>query len=154
MKRSTVAVLALVAGAFSVIFASAALATEKPTKEQEALMQRERDNAQAWLKKDAKAVAAWDADDYIYTSFDGSVSDKAADLATLKAGTSNFTTVDVDDMKAMVFRDTGVVVGRYTMKGTYAGTDMSGVFRFTDTYVKRDGRWQCVASQITRVATP
>ena len=156
MKRTTLPMIwaTIAAAAFIVLLASFAGATESQSKEQAALMQRERDIGQAFVKRDAKGVAEREADEYVFTSFDGSVSDKPADMATLKAGTSNFTTFDADDMKAMVFGGTGVVVGRNTMKGTFAGANFSGVFRFTDTYVKRDGRWQCVASQVTRIAKP
>ena len=75
-------------------------------------------------------------------------------MAGLKNGTLNFTQFDVDQMKAMVFGDTGVVTGRLTQKGTYEKTDLSGVFRFTDTYVRREGHWRCVASQVTRIENP
>lgn len=34
----------------------------------------------------------------------------------------------------------------------YAAGDMSAEFRFTDTYVKRDFRWQCVTSQTNLIA--
>jgi hypothetical protein len=37
------------------------------------------------------------------------------------------------------------------MKGTYKGQDLSGNCRFTDTWVKRNGKWQVVASQYTKV---
>jgi ketosteroid isomerase-like protein len=128
-------------------------AADALTKEQEALIQRERDIGQAWLKKDAKAVAAWDADEYTFTDFDGAVYDKTADLAAVKV--TNFTAFASDDMKARVYGDVGVVTGRITQKGTDGdGRDIGGVLRFTDTYVKRDGRWQCVASQVTKVEKP
>ena len=58
------------------------------------------------------------------------------------------------DMKVIVHGDTGVVVGRQTTKGTYQGQDIGGVFRFTDTWAKLDGRWQCIAAQSTRIAKP
>jgi len=38
------------------------------------------------------------------------------------------------------------------MKGTYKGQDLSGKYRFTDTWVKRNGKWDVVASQYTKVA--
>ena len=33
----------------------------------------------------------------------------------------------------------------------YKGQDISGKYRFTDTWVKRNGKWQAVASQYTKV---
>jgi Domain of unknown function (DUF4440) len=152
MKRCTIQTLSTILA--TLLLGSFAQAADSPTKEEEALMQRERDAAQAFLKRDAKVVGEWEADKYVFTNFDGAVSDKATDIAGLNKGTLTFTSFDVSDMKAMVYGDMGVVVGRIVQKGMYEQSDLSGVFRFTDTYVKRDGRWQCVASQVTRIEKP
>ena len=44
-----------------------------------------------------------------------------------------------------------VVKGHCTAVGQVRGVDVSGELRYTDVYVKREGRWQAVASQITRI---
>src|SRR5262245_53529958 len=138
MKRPSIQTLIFV----GLLVPTLAHAADSPTKEQEALMQRERDSANAFVQKDAKAVAEWEADEYVFTNYDGVFYEKAKanDAASLKSGALNFTQDDVDQMKAVVFGDAGFVTGRVTQKGTFEKTDMSGVFRFTDTYVKRDGR--------------
>jgi ketosteroid isomerase-like protein len=59
----------------------------------------------------------------------------------------------LDDLKVRVFGDAGVAVGLETEKSRYKGKDTSGQYRFTDTWLKRDGRWLCVASAAT-VVTP
>jgi len=142
--------LAIVAVASIACIATAA--GDALTAEQLQLIQMERDNTQIWLHNDAAANALWEADEFTLTDLDGVVSDKAADLAMLRSGTSMLTRFDVDDMKATVFGDAGVVVGRGTWEGSYQGDATSEVFRFTTTYIKRDGRWQAVASQLTRIA--
>jgi hypothetical protein len=60
----------------------------------------------------------------------------------------------IDDMTVRVFGDTGVVTGSWTGKMTIDGKDASGAFRYTDTFVKRLGRWRAVASQDTRMPPP
>lgn len=115
------------------------------------LLQLERDFAQAWVKGDAKWIAEHEADEMIITGPDGVLSNKPEDLGSLKAGDSKVESMSVDDMRVLVLGDTAVVVGRLTSKGKYLGKDVSGVSRFTDTFVKRDGRWQVVASQNTRI---
>ena len=58
-------------------------------------------------------------------------------------------------MKVRVFGNAAVVTGRTTIKGgKYKGKDISGQYRFTDTWVKRNGHWLCVASANTRVTPP
>jgi hypothetical protein len=43
------------------------------------------------------------------------------------------------------------VVGSDTEKSTYHGKDSSGQYSWTDVFVKRNGQWQAVASQSTKV---
>ncbi len=50
------------------------------------------------------------------------------------------------------YGDTAVVHGLETEKSSYKGKDTSGQYRFTDVFVKRNGRWQAIATQVTRVA--
>jgi len=45
-----------------------------------------------------------------------------------------------------------VVTGRSNPKGTIDGKDVSGPIRFTRVYVKRNGNWQSVLFQQTRIA--
>ena len=33
----------------------------------------------------------------------------------------------------------------------YKGKDISGQYRFTDTWIKKAGRWQCVATAGTKI---
>jgi ketosteroid isomerase-like protein len=56
-----------------------------------------------------------------------------------------------DDMKVQTHGETAVVTGRATLEGQAEGLP-GGAYRFTDTFVKRDGRWHCVATQATTVA--
>jgi ketosteroid isomerase-like protein len=53
-----------------------------------------------------------------------------------------------------VYGEVAVVTGKNTIKGTWEDIerDISGPYRFTDVFVRRDGRWQCVASQASRIA--
>ena len=44
-----------------------------------------------------------------------------------------------------VYADAAVVLAELEMQATIAGSDRSGHFVLTDTWVKRDGRWQVVA---------
>jgi Domain of unknown function (DUF4440) len=138
MNRSIARTLAVLLAVLTCT--SAVQATDSLTKDQETLMQRERDVAQAFVKGDEKVVAEWEAEEYVFTNFDGTVSDKAVDITGLRNGTLTFSKFDVDDMSAMVYGDWGVVVGRITQTGAIDKIDLSGVFRFPDTSVKRGGR--------------
>jgi len=58
-----------------------------------------------------------------------------------------------DKIKVRVYGDAAVVTGHGVRAGTYNGVPFKDrqVF-WTDTFIKKDGRWQCVASQGTLVA--
>jgi ketosteroid isomerase-like protein len=55
------------------------------------------------------------------------------------------------DMRVTRYGETAVVTGIENLKGTYKGRAGEMALRFTNTLVRRDGRWQLVAHQSTRV---
>jgi hypothetical protein len=59
--------------------------------------------------------------------------------------------IETDEIKVNVFDKTAVVTGRATIKSRYENQDLSGQYRFTRVYLKRDA-WQIVAYQGTRIA--
>ncbi len=75
-------------------------------------------------------------------------------MAGAKAGNIKFETMNLDEMSVrMAGKDTAVVTGRATIKGNLkSGMDISGQYRFTDVWVKQEGRWQLMAWQATKVA--
>jgi ketosteroid isomerase-like protein len=49
------------------------------------------------------------------------------------------------------YGDTAIATGIVVIKGTSKGKDVSGRSQWTDTWIKRGGQWQCVASHSTRI---
>jgi ketosteroid isomerase-like protein len=72
-------------------------------------------------------------------------------LAEEKANPEKVESAANSEMKAMVLGDTAVVHGLFTVKSTTNGKDTSRQSRYTEVYVKRDGRWQCVTQYVTKV---
>ena len=137
-----------------------ATSTPAGAVEQE-LLKLEREWLDAYTKRDVAAMERIEADDFMITFPDSSVRTKADEIANLKrpapAGTPPiFMTADT---KVRVYGDTAVLTGKVIQKGTYAegprkGQDYSFEHRYTDVYVKRNGRWQVVASHLTGIAQP
>ena len=50
-------------------------------------------------------------------------------------------------MRALVYDRSAVVIGELVMKGRGPKGAFTNRYRYTDTFVKLDGRWQCIASQ-------
>lgn len=118
---------------------------------EQTLIQMEKDWNQASIGKDAKTLNKIIADDWTAIDFKGSTVTKAESLAELKSGQSSNQTVELGEMKVRVFGNTAIVVGSDTEKSTYHGKDSSGQYSWTDVFVKRNGQWQAVASQSTKV---
>jgi ketosteroid isomerase-like protein len=115
------------------------------------IKKHERDYAQATVKEGPAAVDKYEADDIITTDPSGRVTDKAQDKTDLSSGDFKIQAEELSDLKVHIYGNTAVVAGTNTVSGTYKGQDMSGKYRFTDTWVKRNGKWQVVASQYTKI---
>jgi ketosteroid isomerase-like protein len=91
------------------------------------------------------------ADNFVMTTSDGKVSNKAEALATAKS--TKYVTVDYEDIKVTVFGDTAIATGGFKAKGTDAtGKPMDVHERWTDTWIKMpNGQWQCVASHSSTI---
>lgn len=111
----------------------------------------------AWLdayeQHDAKAMDAIVADDFTITFPDGSMQTKPQIMTSIKSPrrpggpAMKFRTEKVEpraygDVVILV----GIVVTEYQRDGQTASETRQ---RYTDTYVKRDGRWQVVASHLS-----
>ena len=55
----------------------------------------------------------------------------------------------LDEFIVKVFGDTAVVWFTQHLVGPKDGRRLELTFRYLDVFVQRDGRWQCVAEQIT-----
>ena len=71
-----------------------------------------------------------------------------------KTGQTKLTSNELSDMKVRVYGNTAVITGKADVAGTMAGKDTKGQIMFTRVYVKKDGQWQSVAFQQTRVSNP
>ena len=127
-----------------------ALQAQTTNVEQE-LIRLEREWAAAFVKLDAAAYERIEADDFILTDDAGGIETKAEEVASLRDGGWKVQGLQLDDLKVRVYGDAAVVIGRLIQKAQRKGVDESYTGRFTDTWVRRGGRWQVVASQLTRI---
>ena len=98
------------------------------------------------LKGDAATLGTIFADGFITTNSEGKVRTKAEILADLKSGDTKYQTAKGEDMKVYLYGDTGVVSVRWTGKFVEKGKNVDTVERYTDTWVRQNGKWRCVAS--------
>ena len=125
--------------------------TSKTSSVEDQIKKQERDYAQATVNEGAAAVDKYEADDIITTDPSGRVTNKAQDTTDLSSGDFKIQSEELSDLKVHIYGNTDVAAGANTVRGTYKGQDMSGKYRFTDTWVKRNGKGQVVASQYTKI---
>ena len=90
------------------------------------------------------------ADRYVETDMDGKIADRAQTLSDARA--RKYSSAEVEDLKVTVYGDTAIATGKYRGKGTDSGQPFTEYARWTDTWIKMaSGKWQCVASQYTRI---
>jgi hypothetical protein len=116
----------------------------------DALVQAEKTWALALEKHDTETLGCILASEFEDAGPDGKLSDRSTTLAAVPSRRKLHE--ELRDLNPHVQRDFGYI------RGTATATDPDGKFvamvRFTDIYVYRDGRWQCVAGHESLMTSP
>jgi hypothetical protein len=109
-------------------------------------------------ERDSTTVKRIEADDGVFVYPDGSIGDKAKDVKDTESGALSADSWELADLNVNVLdNDSAVVSGRSIVKGgkykmpNGKTQDISGEYRFIDTYARRNGQWQLVAGASTPV---
>jgi hypothetical protein len=85
-------------------------------------------------------------------SSNGSLRTKTEDINLFKTDPTIYESLELSDLRVRVEANAGIVIGVNHVKArNEEGKVVEVRFAFTDTYVKREGRWQVWASQHTRI---
>jgi ketosteroid isomerase-like protein len=120
--------------------------------EQQVLMQIERDWDAAFLRNDVAVVENFLADEFIATYDNGSRGDRKRELMLVADFNQQVDSSKLDDFTVKIYGDTAVVWFSRHLAGPSKGRRLEVSFRYLDVFVWRGGRWQCVASQSTKIA--
>jgi hypothetical protein len=133
-----------------VLVAVPAHAQTRNATEQEVLKASQVSNDASLIKKDRATMERLYANDYTYIHSNGTVANKTQDIAANMSPDQAWTARKSDDMRVRIYRDVAVVTGISTLTGSAKGY-VSGPRRFTEVWVRRNGRWQMVSGQSTLV---
>jgi hypothetical protein len=137
------------------VFASAFMVRPLPAQDvksdQEVLIELERKWDAAFHSQDAAFIETLLADEFIATYGDGSRGDKAKELALARDFNQQVDSSRLDDFIVKVYRDTAVVWFTQYLVGPVKGQPTEVRYQYMDVWVVRDGRWQAIASQSTRL---
>ena len=122
------------------------------TPAQQEVLQFERDACKAFLDADVGALERVLMPEFTLTLSSGEVNRRADEINELRSGKVHYDVFENYDMKARVYGDsTAVVLGKTRVKGTADGKPFDRLLQFTDTLIKRDGRWQLAAGHVSRL---
>lgn len=125
--------------------------TSKPSGEEGHLRALETAWNHAEQSKDAAALGQLLADTFLYVDYDGTLMNKKQYLASTVNDDVQNEQINNEGMTIQVYGDAAVVTGAYRDKGLEKGKPFFRHGRFTDTWIFRNGAWQCVASQSTLI---
>jgi ketosteroid isomerase-like protein len=121
------------------------------SEDEQALIKIQHDWAKARIKGDSSYTRRLESENCTVVWPDGSIVNKREDLKSM-TGDIGFTEFQIDDLQVRLYGDTGIVVGQGTIKAHEGRQNLlGGKFVWTDTFIKQNGEWKVVASQVTPV---
>jgi ketosteroid isomerase-like protein len=140
---------------FVVMLAAAVLASAQAQKKgtgegsngsSQALIDLENKWVDGLVKSDTATLDSIFADTYVDTDEHSQRSDKQGVLAVIKSGDLKLQSIQLSDMRVYDYGDAAVVTGSAEQKGNFKGQPLTAKVIFTDTFVRKNGKWRAVAS--------
>lgn len=147
MRRTLLAILTVVVLSLAVI----PIQAQKDAETEKAILALEQKWIDLELSGQTDQLATLLADTWVMTDADGKLFDRTGFIADEK--NYHFTSSVYSDEKVIVYGNTAIAIGVTKAKGTGpGGKAINDTIRWTDTWLKMsNGKWQCVASQLTNV---
>ena len=114
------------------------------------LLKLEKAFAEAIIKNDLEGIGRLVTDEWIIIDPDGGIVDRTRFFEVIKSGALTHDMMESEDFRVRVYGESAVVTAITSTKGKFMGQEFSTQERATDVFVKRDGRWQCVLTHLTR----
>jgi ketosteroid isomerase-like protein len=124
----------------------------------DAVKKLELERFQAQEKNDFAALERLLADDLVYTHSSGAVDTKAAYIESLRSGKSKYLRITPEDLKVRTMGDLVLIHGRgqFVLEAMVNGQKGENPLHlsFLDVWQKKNGKWQMIAWQSTRILPP
>jgi hypothetical protein len=108
----------------------------------------------AMIDHDVETLVRYVAEDYRGSDAGGRLHDRELMLSAYGPGGVTLDLFEVDQLEARGWAETTLLEGIARISGRWQDQSFAHNLRFLDVYVRRDGRWQLVASQSTDIAEP
>jgi ketosteroid isomerase-like protein len=121
-------------------------AASAPSADERAVLDLEEAWAKAVVKRDAATFRRLLAPGFSYTE-DDRMQTGAELTRDIVSGTDTVTEARNEKLATQSYGNTMIVTGWLIMRGRSGGKPFDRRYRFTDTWLKRDGKWQIIAAQ-------
>ena len=112
------------------------------------IIAQETELGRAMIHRDVAALQRIVGDEWLCQGATGT-STKAGFISDVATGKLTVRTFTLHDVHVRVFGDVAYLMAADDEQSAYAGSDNSGTYNWLDVWMKRDGRWVSVATQIT-----
>ena len=117
------------------------------------IIESERQWVESVVTGDTSVVERIVADDFVGVDTDGSFYDKAKQISETRELPKQFVSNRLIDVKVRLYGDAAVARGTESWVRR-TGTPLRGRWVWTDTWIRRNGKWQVVAAQDVTVPEP
>ncbi len=147
MKKAVLTLISLLV--FSGAAAAQSNAARVLSENEKTVRKLERSWLDAYEQRNADSMNAIVADDFTITFPDGSMQTKKQIVDSLKSTGATAMKFKTENVQSRVYGETVILIGLVISEWQQGDKPMSDRSRYTDTYVKRGGKWQVVASHLS-----
>ncbi len=103
------------------------------------------------IRKDVKGLSEIIGEDLVYVHSNGLQENKEQFLESLDKGKVLYQSIQTEEIKVRIVGEMALINGLIALRAWMGGKTQDLKARYTDAYIKRDGRWVLVSWQSTRV---
>jgi len=107
---------------------------------------------EAWLAKDAAAIEAMMAPEYVYIAPNGRVMDRERILAIVRSPTYRLDRATGSEVHITRFEDSAIILRRSQSSGSYDGQAFTEDHRCSSVWLRRRGAWQLAWEHCSQIA--
>ena len=120
-------------------------------KDQKAVLTIDQERTDGQIKQDAATLDRLLGDDLTYVHASGLVQSKAEFIADLKSSKRVYKSVINSDVNVRLLQDAAVITAKSEISVSFEGKENDLSLQVIEVYAKRNGRWQLIVYQSTRL---
>ncbi|MGA3158736.1 MAG: nuclear transport factor 2 family protein [Steroidobacteraceae bacterium] len=130
---------------------AAAAAVLNRSRSEASLLDADSRRFRAMVDRDIPALNRALADELVYVHSSSTRQNKSEHIHDTEVGRAVYRHIEIKEQQPHIYGEVGVIQGVATFATGAEGHESTFALRYTDVYVKRDGRWQMVAWHCTRI---